>query len=159
LFHSISKYSGIGLIAIFISIVSVPASAQINPIVDSLKCIDCDWPSIEMPTFPGGMDALCRFITKNLEYPKKAMEDNDTGRVRVMFVVSNRGSVQDVKVRKSSGFSLLDSAAVKVIKMMPKWVPGKRNGQPCAVGYTIPIVFELTDKGVSKKDQCKGWGK
>ena len=96
----------------------------------------------QMPQFPGGETALLKFINDNIRYPIPAQEAGIQGRVVVRFVVSKTGEIRDVTVLRSVESSL-DKEAVRVIKMMPKWIPGKQNGNSVAVYFTVPVVFKL----------------
>jgi len=94
----------------------------------------------EMPEFPGGSDALRQFIASNLHYPYAAQKDGIQGKVFVSFVVNQDGSISNIVVSKGV-HNLLDEEAVRVIKSMPRWIPGILNGKPIKVSYTIPINF------------------
>lgn len=98
-----------------------------------------------MPEFPGGQNALFKFLSENVKYPVIAQENGIQGRVIVQFVVNKDGSIVDVEVAKSGGDASLDKEAVRVIKSMPKWKPGKNHGKPVRVKYTVPVNFRLTD--------------
>jgi protein TonB len=94
------------------------------------------------PEFPGGMAALGQFLGKNIRYPPAASRANVSGRVFVSFVVNTDGSIQDVAVLKGLGFGT-DEEAMRVVKAMPKWRPGKQSGRPVRVKYNLPINFQL----------------
>lgn len=94
------------------------------------------------PEFPGGMAALGQFLGKNIRYPPAASRANISGRVFVSFVVNTDGSIQDVTVLKGLGFGT-DEEAMRVVKAMPKWRPGKQSGRPVRVKYNLPINFQL----------------
>ena len=96
----------------------------------------------QMPEFPGGEAALMRFINENLRYPVAAIENGIQGRVMVQFVVTKDGSVDDVTVLHGVD-SALDQEAIRVCKTLPKFIPGKQNGQPVNVWFTLPIFFRL----------------
>ena len=96
----------------------------------------------QMPEFPGGMPAMIEFLQTNLNYPKDAKKQKVGGRVLVMFVVETDGSMSNVRVAKKV-FPSLDAEALRVVKAMPKWNPGKEKGKPVRVNFTIPIVFSL----------------
>ena len=96
-----------------------------------------------MPEFPGGMFAMMQFISKTIIYPTDAASNGIQGRVLCQFVVNKDGSLSDVVVTRSSGTASLDAEAVRVIKEMPNWVPGKQRGEPVRVKYTIPVSFRL----------------
>ncbi|MBR3493000.1 MAG: M56 family metallopeptidase [Bacteroidales bacterium] len=102
----------------------------------------------EMPKFPGGEQAMFKFISENVKYPQEAKDKNISGRVFVNFVVEKDGSVDEVKVLRSIGGGC-DEEAVRVVKSMPKWTPGKQKGKPVRVSYIIPFVFKLD--GVESK--------
>lgn len=94
----------------------------------------------EPPKFPGGYDALKNFIAKNIKYPEIAGNSTVSGVVYVSFVVEKDGSIGDVMVLKSIGGGC-DEEAVRVIKSMPNWTPGKQKGQNVRTKFTIPINF------------------
>ena len=96
----------------------------------------------EMPSFPGGQGALMQYLAGNIKYPVVAQENGVQGRVIVSFVVERDGSISDVKVARSVDPSL-DREAQRVVKSMPRWTPGKQNGQTVRVKYTVPVVFRL----------------
>ena len=96
----------------------------------------------QMPSFPGGMNALMDYLRKAIKYPPVAEENGIQGRVVCTFVVERDGSVTDVRVAKSVDPSL-DKEAVRVVSAMPKWIPGKQNGQSVRVKYTLPVTFRL----------------
>ncbi len=96
----------------------------------------------EMPQFPGGQAALLEYLAKNIQIPVDAEENGVQGRVICTFVVERDGSLGDIRVVKSVEPSL-DQEAVRVIKSMPKWTPGKENGHNVRVKYTVPIQFRL----------------
>lgn len=96
----------------------------------------------QMPQFPGGDGELLKHIQKNLKYPPVAMENNIQGRVVVQFVVTKTGKVGEVKVVRGKDPDL-DKEAVRVVKTLPDFIPGKMNGQAVAVWYTLPITFKL----------------
>ncbi len=96
----------------------------------------------EMPTFEGGEAALMKYISKRMRYPRQAVGEKIEGTVIVTFVVNKTGRVTDVTVLKGLGFGT-DEEASRVIENMPAWNPGKQNGAPVAVRYTLPIRFSL----------------
>ena len=96
----------------------------------------------EMPSFPGGMGECMKFLSKNINYPSISQENGVQGRVIVQFVVNTDGSIVDpVVVRGVDPY--LDKEALRVIKMMPKWSPGKQRNKPVRVKYTVPVMFRL----------------
>ena len=96
----------------------------------------------QMPSFPGGYAALMQWLGSNMKYPTIAAENNVQGRVIVQFVVEKDGSITDVHVAKSVDPSL-DKEASRVVKAMPKWIPGKQNSSPVRVRFTVPVTFKL----------------
>ena len=96
----------------------------------------------EYPEFLGGEKALYEYIKNNVNYSELAIKTNIEGTVYVEFVVEKDGSISDVKVLRGIGGGC-DEEAVRVVKSMPKWKPGKQRGQPVRVYYTLPIDFKL----------------
>ena len=96
-----------------------------------------------MPEFPGGQQALFKYLGENVKYPVIAQENGIQGRVICQFVVNKDGSIVDVVVVRSSGEPSLDKEALRVINSMPKWKPGKQRGKPVRVKYTVPVNFRL----------------
>lgn len=98
----------------------------------------------EFPSFPGGEDAMRDYLLENIEYPKMAREINKEGKVVVAFVVDKQGNIIQTKLIRSSGFGM-DEEAIRVVKKMPKWNPGKIGGQPVKVEFYLPLDFSLKD--------------
>lgn len=96
----------------------------------------------QMPQFPGGEAALMQFLSKNIKYPTIAAENGIQGRVTLRFVVSKTGNITDVTVLKGLDPSC-DKEAIRVVKSMPNWIPGKQNGRNVPVYYTLPVSFRL----------------
>lgn len=96
-----------------------------------------------MPEFPGGQQALFKYLGDNVKYPVIAQENGIQGRVICQFVVNKDGSIVDIEVVRSGGDPSLDKEAVRVIKSMPKWKPGKQRGKPVRVKFTLPVNFKL----------------
>ena len=96
----------------------------------------------QMPEYPGGMQAMIEFLQTNMKYPEDAAKQKVEGRVIVQFVVETDGSVTDVHVAKQV-FPSLDAEAIRVVKAMPKWTPGKDKGRVVRVKYNLPIVFRM----------------
>ncbi|MCH5319589.1 MAG: energy transducer TonB [Paramuribaculum sp.] len=96
----------------------------------------------QMPTFPGGDKALYDFISSKLVFPQEAIEDNVGGRVSVRFVVKKDGSIGEAKIARGK-HPALDKEALRVVKLLPKFIPGKQNGQAVDVWFTLPINFNL----------------
>jgi protein TonB len=96
----------------------------------------------EQPTYPGGEEARMRYLQENIKYPEEAKELGIQGRVFVTFVVEVDGSITDVRVLRGIGGGC-DQEAIRVVKGMPKWVPGKQRGVPVRVQFNLPIKFTL----------------
>ena len=96
----------------------------------------------KMPEFPGGQEALNRYLVRNIKYPLLAQENGIQGRVVCQFVVNSDGSIVDISVVRGVEESL-DKEAIRVIKSMPKWTPGRQGGKSVRVKYTLPIRFKL----------------
>ena len=96
----------------------------------------------EMPSFPGGMSALMKYLADNVKYPVDAQENGLQGRVVVSFVVERDGSITNVQAVRSV-YPSLDSEAVRVVEAMPRWKPGKLNGLPVRVKYNVPVTFSF----------------
>lgn len=96
----------------------------------------------EMPTFPGGDEALLRLISDSIKYPQEAVDNGIQGRVTVKFVVSSDGSVKWAEVVRGV-HPVLDEEAVRVVSALPKWKPGKQNGKPVPVWFFVPVNFKL----------------
>lgn len=96
----------------------------------------------EMPSFPGGMGELMKFLGNNIKYPAVAQENGIQGRVIIQFVVEKDGSVANPVVVKGVD-PALDKEALRVVKSMPNWTPGKQRGKAVRVKYTVPVTFRL----------------
>ena len=98
----------------------------------------------EMPTFPGGSVAFQKFLRDKLHYPEEALRKNLSGKVHVSFVVDEQGHILDPKVVRGLG-SGLDEEALRLVRIMPWWTPGRVQGKPVRVAYTLPIVFRALE--------------
>ncbi len=96
----------------------------------------------QQPEFPDGLDAMYAFLKKNIGYPQLAKEIGLSGIVYVQFVVSKEGRIEHAKIVRGVGGGL-DQEALRVVNLMPPWKPGKHNGKPVAVNFTLPIKFQL----------------
>lgn len=96
-----------------------------------------------MPKFKGGESAMMEFLMMNMKYPQAAAKAKQQGRAVVGFVVRKDGTVSDVHITKSAGYAVLDEEAMRVVKSMPAWEPGKQKGKPVNVKYYVPITFRL----------------
>ena len=95
------------------------------------------------PEFPGGMNALMAFMRDNMKYPDECRKNNIQGKAYVRFVVAKDGAIRDVEILKSAGNDLLDAEAMRVVKAMPEWIPGKQDGENVNVYYTLPVMYRL----------------
>jgi TonB family protein len=95
-----------------------------------------------MPQFPGGDEARNKFLATNLDYPSRAAQNGIQGTVYVQFIVATNGAITNVRVLRGIGGGC-DEAAIRVVEMMPKWVPGKQNGKPVRVKFNMPLYFRL----------------
>ena len=106
---------------------------------DTINVYDC---VEQMPSFPGGSQKLKEFIEENLRYPKELEETCVQGRVIVRFIVERNGKLSNVKMVKSV-HPALDKEALRIVKLMPRWIPGRQNGITVRVKFYIPIIFRL----------------
>ena len=96
----------------------------------------------EDPEFPGGIEALYQYLSSNIKYPEKAKAEKITGRVFISFVIEKDGSISNAKVLRCPDEMLCDEA-MRVVKAMPKWKPGRQRGKRVRTQYTLPISFTL----------------
>ncbi len=95
-----------------------------------------------MPQYPGGQDSMFRFILNHLDYPKKAREEGVSGRVLAEFVVTETGKLEDIRIVKSVSPEC-DQEVIRIIKLMPDWVPGIKDGKAVRVKMNLPFRFQL----------------
>ena len=95
-----------------------------------------------MPEFPGGEQAMMQFVADNVKYPQDAIDKEISGRVLVSFIVEKDGSISETEVVKGIGGGC-DEEAIRVVKAMPKWKPGKQDGKPVRVHFMLPLTFKL----------------
>ena len=99
---------------------------------------------VEQPAeFPGGMQAMYKWLNDNIQYPRISRDNNSQGRTILRFVVNSDGSIQGIEVIKSSGDMYLDKEAVRVVGEMPRWSPGKQAGKAVRCWFTLPVMFRL----------------
>jgi TonB family protein len=98
-----------------------------------------------MPEFPGGVEAMYKWIFEHLKYPEEAVKNKVQGRVFVQFVVEKDGTITQAEVKRSPN-DLLSEEALRVVKLMPKWEPGKVGGKPVRTVFNLPIFFRLPGK-------------
>ncbi len=96
----------------------------------------------QMPQFPGGEKEMTKFLTEHLHYPKELRDIDITGNVYLKFVVTKKGDIEQIQVLRST-HQQLSNEAIRVVKLMPKWISAKQNGKNVACYFTIPIKFEL----------------
>jgi TonB family protein len=99
----------------------------------------------EQPKFPGGEAAMYEYLQKNIKYPPLARENGITGRVYLSFIIGPDGYIRDIRVIRGIGAGC-DEEAIRVLKNMPLWIPGKQNGEPVNVKFNMPINFTLKNK-------------
>jgi protein TonB len=132
-----------------ISIADVKGSDDANAVdVADLKVVEEKEEPLQfveqMPEFPGGADAMMKFLNSNIRYPSIATEMGITGRVILQFVVDKHGKINNVKVLRGIGGGC-DEEAIRVVKAMPGWKPGRQNGKEVPVYFTLPVVFQLKE--------------
>jgi periplasmic protein TonB len=120
--------------------VVIPALPDEKPAIENEIFINVG----KMPEYPGGEEALFKFLAQNISYPPEAREAGAQGTVYLSFIVEKDGSVSHVKVLRGVGFGC-DEEAVRVISRMPKWSPGMQRTMPVRVSFNMPIAFKLKD--------------
>lgn len=95
--------------------------------------------------FPGGVEAMNRFMAENIKYPTLAKQKNIEGKVIISFIVEKNGTLSDIRTIKDIGEGCGDEG-VRIVKLMPKWKPAKQKGQPVRQQFLLPISFVLTNK-------------
>jgi protein TonB len=122
----------------------VEINENMNIVVEELPEEETIYNVVEdQPEFPGGMQALMKYLRDNIRYPSISRQNNSQGRAYINFVVNTDGSITDVEVMKSTNDVYLDKEAVRVVSGMPKWKPGKQQGKTVRVKYTLPVMFKL----------------
>jgi protein TonB len=98
----------------------------------------------EEAQFPGGRSAMMKFMSENLRYPQVAVEQDIQGKSYLQFIVLETGELTDIKVKRGiPGCPECDAEAVRMVKLMPKWIPGKNNGKAVKSYYVLPVTFKL----------------
>lgn len=115
------------------------------PVTFKLNEADLTKPNITLPSYPSGEDSLNAFIRKNLQYPKLAKKNKTQGLVTLSFNVDSVGKVRDIKVYKSLGNGC-DEEAIRILKLIPHWIPGTKEGYPVTMPYYINVEFKLEGK-------------
>ena len=125
-------------------LVCLPSFAQQKPV----EKVDSDGVYLmpdQLPEFPGGIQAMMKFLSTNIKYPVEAQKKGISGRVIVQFVIMEDGTLDQAKVIRGVD-PLLDEEALRVVKSMPKWKPGMDRGEAVKVRFTAPIMFNLSKK-------------
>ena len=107
----------------------------------------------QLPQFPGGDTELMNFVAQNLVYPEQAIKDKVQGRVIVEMVIETTGEVVDTKILRSVSPEC-DAEVLRIVRLMPKWTPGYKDGEPVRTTFVLPVVFKLSrnkDSKVSKE--------
>lgn len=127
-----------GLFAVLVSRAQEPAKTPVFSLEEEtiFQLVE------QMPTFPGGMPGLSQYLSSTLRYPGEAQQAKVQGTVFVGFVVNATGGITQVTVLKGIGYGC-DEEAMRVIQLMPAWTPGRQDGKPVSVRYSIPIRFVL----------------
>ncbi len=130
--------------------------------VELPKTIDGNNQLLVQPQYPGGMQALMKFFTEHLKYPEEAAKNNWEGCPICQFVVECDGSITDIKVSHTSGYEILDKAAIQLVASMPNWEPGKNDkNETVRVKYALPLAFMLPPKkdektiNANEEKQCE----
>ena len=118
---------------------SAPVFSQVK--VKGLDTVEARPPDVQ-PQFPGSVSA---FMRDNVVYPDDALEEGAEGTVYVRFIVSQEGKIQDARIEQSSGNNLLDAEALRVVKKMPIWIPGKLDGRAVRTYFRLPVAFRLAE--------------
>lgn len=128
-------------------VIDVPPPPPPEPPDDELIVggIDDDYVCVLVendPSFPGGMEAMYKFLAENIKYPQEAKDKNITGKVYVTFVVEADGSISNPRLLRDIGGGC-GQEAIRVVNLMPRWNPGKEKGQPVRVQFNLPVSFSL----------------
>lgn len=113
--------------------------SQVKKEITETKIIACE----KMPCYPGGEEALLKYLSKNMSYPEQARNENVTGTVYISFIVSQNGDLKNIQILKGLGYEC-DEEAIRLIKNMPYWEPGEQRGKPIEIQYNMPIKFPFT---------------
>lgn len=143
----------IGLVALFVAGCEQKENNELSETMEKLtenkKPVNLEGKKIytvveQQPMFPGGIEAMYKFLGQNIRYPKAAVDAGATGRVFLSFVVTETGEIQDIVVLKGIGYGC-DAEAVRVLSLFPKWEPAKQDGAPVNVRYNLPINFQMEE--------------
>jgi len=119
----------------------VSAKAQTN---NSIKVSDTDTLVFTPPEFPGGQEGMYHYLGHTLRYPAKARENNEQGKVILQMIIENDGSISNLKIIKGVSESI-DKETLRVVNLMPKWIPGNYSGKPVRTLWTFPVSFTLAN--------------
>lgn len=134
---------GLLLLSVIVA-ASFSASAQTN---DSERI----YTSVEQnPVFPGGQAELLKFLSDNIQYPPQAAENGTEGKVVVQFVIEKDGHVGDAKIVRGAGEEF-NQEAIRVCQSLPKFTPGRKDGQPVRVWFTVPVTFKIPENTVIRR--------
>ena len=148
----------IAIATMALSLFNTPCNAQNVELMDPERLEELKNKNVlpvaeQQPEFPGGLKEFIAYCKKEIRYPKKCSAAGIEGRAFITFVVSSKGKIKDVEIQRSSGNKLLDKEAVRVIKKMPRWTPGKNKGEAVNVMFTLPVNFKL-DKPATKVNEA-----
>lgn len=139
-----SQIKGISTLIIMLLLACFNCKAQTDSTQNRSQVDTININTEEMPEFPGGETKLFKYISKSIKYPRYEAEKGISGTVYVYYEINEEGKVQNAKVSKGiNGGAGLDQEALRVIQNMPIWKPGKINGRPTIVKFTMPVRFIL----------------
>lgn len=135
-------YLLLSLIMLYFTVTYLQAQGSDSTGVKKDESFKVETNALDMPVFMGGYEGLMNFLQQNLGYPQDAIKQGIEGRVAVQFTVSKDGSTKDINIVRSL-FPSCDAEAVRVVSIIPKWIPGKLKGKPVDAIYTLPLSFKL----------------
>ena len=138
------KYLLFSLIILFLTASHLQAQAYRLDVLKELEHPSKNRGEVKMPVYPTGTDEMKRFIEMFLIYPKDALQNKIEGRVVVRFIVSKEGNINKITVVRGLSPSC-DKEAIRVVSIMPKWIPGEINGVAADIEYTLPIRFKFSE--------------
>jgi TonB family protein len=124
---------------------TVPINFELGENFKVNKKIDVYYTAEEMPKYPGGEEALRKFLAENVKYPVVAKKEGIQGKVYVSFMIDVDGTVDSVVIARGVDPSL-DKESIRVVSLLSDWTPGRKNGEPVKVSYTVPINYALSDE-------------
>jgi TonB family protein len=141
-----------------------PQRTKVKPTEGATDTTEIVYKVVEdQASFPGGMDSLFAYLSRNLKYPAEASDKQISGTVYVEFIVEKDGSITNVKARHSTAHSSLEKAALKAVKEMPNWIPARQKGKNVRSIFILPIQFELpkadpqpAKKGTKQEQRSSG---